>query len=76
MSLPNQSSPKDWDFAAPEALLKAAGGSITNLDNQELVYNKPSFEQSGLIIATSDKNTHPKLGLEIKDVLRKFNIYS
>ena len=76
MSLPNQSSPKDWDFAAPEALLKAAGGSITNLDNQELVYNKPSFEQSGIIIATSDKNTHPKICLEIKNVLRKFNIHS
>ena len=28
---------KDWIFA-PEAILKAAGGSITNIDNEELVY--------------------------------------
>ena len=38
LSLPGQSSPKDWDFAAPEAILNSAGGSITNLDNEELSY--------------------------------------
>ena len=27
LSLPGKSAPKDWDFAAPEAILKAAGGS-------------------------------------------------
>jgi len=37
LSLPGKSSPKDWDFAAPESILKAAGGAITNLDNQELM---------------------------------------
>ena len=36
LSLPGKSSPKDWDFAAPEAILKAAGGAITNLNNEEL----------------------------------------
>ena len=30
LSLPGKSSPKDWDFAAPEAILTAAGGSITD----------------------------------------------
>ena len=29
LSLPGKSAPKDWDFAAPAALLKAAGGAIT-----------------------------------------------
>ena len=38
LSLPGKSSPKDWDFAAPEAILRAAGGAITNLDNEELSY--------------------------------------
>ena len=37
LSLPGKSSPKDWDFAAPESILKAAGGAITNLDNEEPV---------------------------------------
>ena len=40
LSLPGKSAPKDWDFAAPEAILKAAGGSITNIDNEDLVYGK------------------------------------
>ena len=31
LSLPGKSSPKDWDLAAPAAILKAAGGAITNL---------------------------------------------
>ena len=26
LSLPGESSPKDWDFAAPEAILKPAWG--------------------------------------------------
>ena len=32
LSLHWQSSPKDWDFALPESILKAAGGVITNLE--------------------------------------------
>ena len=30
LSLTGENSPKDWDFAAPEAILKTAGGAITN----------------------------------------------
>ena len=37
LSLPGKSAPKDWDFAAPEAILKAGGGAITNLDNKDLI---------------------------------------
>ena len=71
LSLPGKSSPKDWDFAAPEAILKGAGGRITNLDNEELIYNKKDFKQEGLIIATSDSNKHGQTCLEIKEVLKK-----
>ena len=58
LSLPGKSSPKDWDFAAPEAILKAAGGSITKINNQELFYGKPDYEQRGIIIASNNKKTH------------------
>ena len=64
LSLPGKSSPKDWDFAAPESILKAAGGAITNLDNQELSYGKTSFEQGGIIVATNDKKTHGSICLK------------
>ena len=75
LSLPDKSSPKDWDFAAPESILKAAGGAITNLDNQELSYGKINFEQRGIIVATNNRNTHGSICLEIKNIIEKNNIY-
>ena len=75
LSLPGKSSPKDWDFAAPDSILKAAGGAITNLDNQELSYGKGGFEQGGIIIATNDKKTHGSICFEIKEIIQKNRIY-
>ena len=75
LSLPGKSSPKDWDFAAPESILKAAGGAITNLDNQELSYGKTSFQQGGIIVATNDKKTHRSICLEIKKIIMNNGLY-
>ena len=75
LSLPGKSSPKDWDFAAPESILKAAGGAITNLDNKELSYGKNSFEQGGIIVATRNRDTHGIICLEIKKIIEDNGIY-
>ena len=75
LSLPGKSSPKDWDFAAPAAILKAAGGAITNLDNKELSYGKDGFEQGGIIVATNNKKTHGSICLEIKKIIEDNGIY-
>ncbi|MDA9746867.1 3'(2'),5'-bisphosphate nucleotidase CysQ [Prochlorococcus sp. AH-736-M13] len=75
LSLPGKSSPKDWDFAAPESILKAAGGAITNLDNQELSYGKFGFKQEGIIVATNDKKNHGSICLEIKKIIEEYGIY-
>ena len=75
LSLPGKSSPKDWDFAAPESILKAAGGAITNLDNQELIYGQTSFQQGGVIVATSNRNNHKSICLEIKKIIEDNGIY-
>jgi len=75
LSLPGKSSPKDWDFAAPESILKAAGGAITNLDNQELTYGQKSFLQGGVIVATGNRNTHESICLEIKKIIEENGIY-
>ena len=61
LSLPGKSAPKDWDFAAPESILKAAGGAITNLDNQELSYGKTSFQQGGIIAVSYTHLTLPTI---------------
>ena len=74
LSLPGGSSPKDWDFAAPEAVLKAAGGSITNLDCTQLTYEKPGFKKDGIIIATNNKVTHQSICSEINRIIRKFDL--
>ena len=54
---PKESSPKDWDFAAPFALLKGNGGKITHLDCSEISFLKcKNYEQKGFIIASINNN--------------------
>ena len=74
LSLPDKSSPKDWDFAAPEAILNAAGGAITKLNNKELLYGKPNFEQDGIIIASNNCMKHKSICKEITEIIKKNNI--
>ena len=76
LSLPGQSSPKDWDFASPEAILQAAGGEITNIDNEKLIYNSTSFEHPGIIIASNSKHNHSNVCLQVKKIIKKYNILS
>ena len=75
LSLPGESCPKDWDFSAPAAVIKAAGGAITNLNNEELSYGNSNFEQGGIIIASSNFIKHEKICLEIKEIINKFDLY-
>jgi len=75
LSLPDKSSPKDWDFSAPEAILKAAGGAITNLENESLSYGKKDFAQEGIIIASKNKLTHEKVCFEIKQIIKRYDLY-
>ena len=58
-----------------ETILKAAGGTITNLDNQELTYGKTGFEQGGVIVATSNRNTHGNICLKIKKIIEDNGIF-
>ena len=75
LSLPGSSSPKDWDFAAPEAILKGAGGAITNLENEDLSYGQKDFKHEGIIVASSNKCNHEYICLQIKEVIKKYKIY-
>ena len=75
LSLPGKSFPRDWDFAAPEAILRAAGGAITNVDNEELSYGKESYKQDGIIIASNNKKNHRSVCKQVKEIVEKNNIY-
>tara|TARA_B100000161_G_scaffold19754_1_gene11854 strand:- start:534 stop:1436 length:903 start_codon:yes stop_codon:yes gene_type:complete len=76
LSLPGKSCPKDWDFAAPEAILKGSGGTITNLDNEELTYFQRDFKQEGIIVASNSKENHKDICLQIKEIIKRNNILS
>ena len=74
-NFPGKSAPKDWDFSAPEAILKTAGGAITNLDNERLSYGKSDFQHGGIIIATNNNLAHQKACSEIKEIIKKYDLY-
>ena len=74
LSLPGKSAPKDWDFAAPEALIKCAGGSITNEYSEPHSYNKNNYLQSGIIIASGNSNNHGDLCQLIQGIITNNNI--
>ena len=75
LSLPGKTSPKDWDFAAPHALLESFGGAITNINNKELTYANSNFQQGGIIIASNNNLSHEDVCLEIKEIIEKYNLY-
>ena len=75
LSMPGKSAPKDWDFAAPEAILKAAGGAITNLNNEDLCYGRPNFKQEGIIIASNNLDNHKEVCAQIKEIITSNDLY-
>jgi 3'(2'), 5'-bisphosphate nucleotidase len=52
ISLSGKSAPKDWDMAAPEAVLRAAGGAFCHADGRPLAYNTGHGLQAGCLIAS------------------------
>ena len=41
----------EWDLAAGDAVLRAAGGGIATLDGAPLRYGKPGFRNPGFVAA-------------------------
>ena len=56
ISLSGKTAPKDWDIAAPHALIQAAGGLFTHADETDLTYNNLNYLQSGCLIASHGKS--------------------
>jgi len=75
LSLPGKSSPKDWDFASPEAILKASGGVVTNLKNKKLFYGDPNYEKRGIIVASNNCKVHQEICSELEEIVKRYNIY-
>ena len=58
ISLSGRSAPKDWDMAAPEAVLRAAGGAFSHADGRALTYNDGDIRQAGCLIASHGPSHH------------------
>ena len=52
ISLSGKTAPKDWDLAAPEALIIGAGGKFTHANGKCLIYNSGNINQVGCLIAS------------------------
>ena len=69
ISLSGKTAPKDWDMAAPHAVLKAANGKFTHANGIQLMYKENNFEQRGCLIASHGFN-HEILCQEVMKIMR------
>ena len=53
LSLSGRSAPKDWDLAAPDLILKEAGGKFSREDGLPLRYNQGDLNQWGCLIGSN-----------------------
>ncbi len=56
ISLSGKTAPKDWDMAAPEVLIRAAGGEFTHANGRPMLYNTGDLRQEGCLIASHGLN--------------------
>ena len=59
VSLSVRSAPKDWDMAAPEAVLLAAAGALSHADASFPLYNTDDYLQAGCLIASHGVSHQP-----------------
>ena len=62
-------------FTDENKLRVKENGFQTNLDNENLSYGNSNFSQSGIIIASNNKNTHKNMCLQIKEIIIQNNLY-
>ena len=65
----NGSCPRDWDMAAPFALMKGAGGYFTDINSRDLSFLKDdNFEQRGILVASTNRD-HQKICRKISELV-------
>ena len=48
----------EWDIAAGHAILKHSGGSVTDFENNEILYGKKDFQNPSLILKSKKLISH------------------
>lgn len=62
---------KQWDTCAPEAILREAGGRVTDLFGDPLNYNSPEVQNRNGIVASNDA-AHEQIIERLAPLLREF----
>jgi 3'(2'), 5'-bisphosphate nucleotidase len=47
----------EWDTAAGHAIVRFAGGSVTDMEGRELLYGKPGFENPHFVVKGAERKT-------------------
>ena len=75
ISISGKTSPKDWDLAAPNALMKSAKCNFTYVNEDEIKYGKKNYEQKGCLIAsTLYRSEHVNVCRKINLIIKKYNL--
>lgn len=62
---------KKWDTCAPEALLHAVGGKLTDMHGNDILYHKDvKFPNTGGVLATYDASVHDSFLSKIPDEVK------
>ncbi len=65
----DKSCPKDWDMAAPEAIIRGCGGQFTDLNGNQLSFlTDKYFSQRGILVA-SMSTRHIEICNKIKNLM-------
>lgn len=62
---------KHWDSAAPEIIIKEAGGNLTDLFGEKIIYNTPDVHNYNGILATNGVS-HQKTVEHLRPLLTEF----
>jgi 3'-phosphoadenosine 5'-phosphosulfate (PAPS) 3'-phosphatase len=54
---PRMGRTMEWDTAAGHAIVRFAGGSVIEMDGQELFYGKPGFENPYFVVKGAERKT-------------------
>ena len=65
----NQTMAWEWDFAAADAVVHAAGGAFTDAWGRRFRYNKPLPRNEGGVVLSVDPDTHARVLAAIRPEL-------
>jgi 3'(2'), 5'-bisphosphate nucleotidase len=63
---------KHWDTCAPEIILTEAGGEMTDLFGEKIIYNTPDVHNYNGVLATNGGATHSRAVKSLRPLLNEF----